>query len=91
MPVTAMQPVALAARRLRVDRRVTLTERGRLPFPRPPRLLQQPLQLHDPSLTISDRLGQTNNDGLQLATTDSRPPIATASAYEHPRAPTRTR
>ena len=73
MPVTAMQPVALAARRLRVDRRVTLTERGRLPFPRPPRLLQQPLQLHDPhvtghelSVTNGQRLSQTSNGHLQL-------------------------
>ena len=66
MTVTAMQAAALTARRLRVDDRVALAEWGRLPLPRPTRLLQQPLQLHDPSLAISDRFGQTSNGDLQL-------------------------
>ena len=66
MPVTAVQPTPLPARRLGIRDRVTLTERGRLPLPRPPRLLQQPDQLHDPGVAISERLSQTNDGRLQL-------------------------
>ena len=66
MGVTAMQPAPLTTRRLRVGHRVTLAERGRLPFPRTTRLLQQPDQLHDPGLAISECLSQTDDGRLQL-------------------------
>ena len=66
MGVTAMQPAPLPARGLGFGHRVTLAERGRLPLPRPPRLLQQPFQLNDPGLAISERLGQTSDGQLQL-------------------------
>ena len=56
MPVAAMSLTALASRALRLIDRIPMSERRRLTLPRPASLLEQLLQLGDPSVTLRHHL-----------------------------------